>query len=601
METSAVVTADRRDLGPILAAAVIQGWVLYALHLSIRNQHWPANDPGWLVAFYALALLLPLSFQLLLAHRQAPLTWCLLGTFSIALFYFGWHHGVAVTEFDAQGRADLEGAVPLIPQLALLWLHLLPFAQCRLASGQWRPHYRQVFTFAWRNILTLGEAGIFTGLFWALLFLWQGLFNMLGIGFFKELFSEPVFIYPVTSITFGVALYLIGSLGRWTEVVLEQILSVLKWLAVVAGLILVLFTAALLLKLPTLLFTGERAIGAAWLLWLVAVVVLLINAAFRDGTLERPYPRWIGVALRACMPLLIVIAATAAYSLYVRAAHYGLTVSRIWACVVATVAIAYAAGYSVAATGKGRWMGKIESVNIAVALGLITVMALLLTPILSPYRLSANSQYRHAQTWQPDTADHTGRSNDSPLHYLRFDAGRYGRDRLADLAASDNEPLKNRALSMQKAETRWSARDLPDPQWLDSLVVYPAGRSIDPVLAAQLRNELTDSSSAIRTHLVSTSGSTAGLLIDLNADGADEFILFADISGLVYQRSNEQWKHVGSVTTQDYTAKATDLLSALSAGHYGTEAIVWRELKLGDYRFRYSPPSRSPGNMEIFD
>jgi hypothetical protein len=33
-----------------------------------------------------------------------------------------------------------------------------------------------------------------------------------------------------------------------------------------------------------LLFTGQKAIGAAWLLWLVAVVVLLLNAAYRDGT-----------------------------------------------------------------------------------------------------------------------------------------------------------------------------------------------------------------------------------------------------------------------------------------------------------------------------
>lgn len=37
---------------------------------------------------------------------------------------------------------------------------------------------------------------------------------MLGIRFFKELFQEPIFVYPVTSLTFGIALYLIGSLDR---------------------------------------------------------------------------------------------------------------------------------------------------------------------------------------------------------------------------------------------------------------------------------------------------------------------------------------------------------------------------------------------------
>lgn len=582
MEASA--TADRRELGPILGAAVIQGWALYALHLSINNQHWPATSPGWLVAFYALALLLPLSFQLLVAHRRTALTWSLLGLFAIALFYFGWHHGVVATEYDAQGKPDLEGAVPLAPQLILLWLQLLPFVQCRLASGEWRPHYQQLFAFAWRNILTLGEAAVFTALFWALLFLWQGLFNMLGIGFFRELFSEPIFIYPVTSITFGIALYLIGSLARWTEVVLEQILSVLKWLAVVAVLLLTLFTAALLFKLPNLLFTGERAIGAAWLLWLVAVVALFINAAFRDGSLQRPYPGWIGNAMRLCMPLLVIIAITAAYSLYVRATHYGLTVSRVWAFVVAAAALAYAIGYSIAAAGKGRWMGNIESVNIAVSVGVIAIMALLLTPLLSPYRLSANSQYQQAQTWQP-SADSNG-SDDSPLHYLRFDAGSYGRERLAELASGGNQSLKARALAMQKQENRWSAQDLPEPQWLNSLAVHPAGRSLDAALKEKLTADLADtnldiySSRAASTH--------AGLMVDLNDDGMDEFVLFANTRGYVYQRVDTQWQHTGSMETRG-SQQGTDIPTALTEGKFATEVVTWRDLKLGELHFRFMP------------
>lgn len=64
------------------------------------------------------------------------------------------------------------------------------------------------------------------------------MFSLLYIRFFEKLFKMPIFIYPVTALTFGFALYMIGSLTRLVGVVLEQLLNVLKWLAVIAGLIL---------------------------------------------------------------------------------------------------------------------------------------------------------------------------------------------------------------------------------------------------------------------------------------------------------------------------------------------------------------------------
>jgi hypothetical protein len=367
---------------------------------------------------------------------------------------------------------------------------------------------------------------------------------------------------------------------------------VLKWLAVVAGLILTLFTAALLLKLPDLVFTGSRAIGAAWLLWLVAVVVLFINAAFRDGTLERPYPQWINNALRLCMPLLMIIASTAAYSLYVRTTNYGLTVSRVWAIVVAVVALAYAIGYSYAAVGKGRWMARIAPANIAIALGVIAVMTLALTPVLSPYRLSANSQYQRALVGE---SDNTGDDNDgynrahaSPVHYLRFDAGGYGRDRLAALAASNNKLLSARAIAMQKEEQRWGSLNAPGSQVFDDLAVYPAGRSLDPALLTLLRTQLADPKSPLRNGNVSKSN-LIGLVVDLNADGRDEFILFNNSVGHVYQHVDTTWNHVGLVDTKDYTAKGTDIRAALLDGKFSTEQLDWRDLKIGKYRFRFYP------------
>ncbi|MCP5339036.1 MAG: hypothetical protein R3E75_02650 [Steroidobacteraceae bacterium] len=105
----------------------------------------------------------------------------------------------------------------------------------------------------------------------------------------------------------------------------------------IAALILLLFTLGLSSLLPELFGEGRRTISAAWLLWLIAVMVLMLNAAYRDGSAAQPYLKAIGLALRIVAPLMLVV-----------------------------------------------------------ALGLDVIVALMLTPALSPPRLAAASQYRVA-------------------------------------------------------------------------------------------------------------------------------------------------------------------------------------------------------------
>jgi hypothetical protein len=263
----------------ILLAAVIQGWSLYGLHHSLEFHHWPATNQAWLMALYALVVFVPLTVQMLADYARKSPMWRLVAILAAAYFYFGWHHGAAVFPGGPELFRGADEYFPFALVLIVLWLMALPFAQSRLATGRWAVQYPTLFADAWRNKLTLSEAALFTALFWLLLFLWQMLFHMLGIDYFRELFREPIFVYPVTSLTFGCALHLIGSIERLTAVVLEQLLNVLKWLGLLAGVILVFFTIAFVFKLPGLVFTVQKSIGAAWLLSLIAVVVLLLNAA----------------------------------------------------------------------------------------------------------------------------------------------------------------------------------------------------------------------------------------------------------------------------------------------------------------------------------
>lgn len=589
MQSTPPSDARRAALPTILVAAVIQGWSLYGLHHAIKSHVWPATQPRWLLGFFAVAVLVPITVQLLADHARTAATWLLVAAMGIVLFYFGWHHGSGVADDPTRRFANSGEYFPLAFVLVVLWLHVLPFVQSRLAAGKWSAEYRALFANAWRNTIALAEAALFTALFWLLLFLWQSLFHMLRIDFFRELFEEPIFVYPVTAIVFGCALHLIGSIDRLVSAVLEQILNLFKWLAIVAGALLALFTIALVLRLPSLMFTGQRAIGASWLLWLIAVVVLLLNAAYRDGTVERPYPGWIARSLRFIVPLLLVISLTAIYALLVRAHHYGLTVERVWAFVVAGAALIYALGYSVAAFGRGAWLAGVARVNVFAAIALIVAISAALTPLLSPYRLAANSQYRLVLENRYKTASENERRA-TPFHYLRFDSGRYGRERLEQLTQLQDHPGAERIRELAAEATRqtspWAQATRADAEeLLARLAVFPAGRAIDADLRTTVIADLRMPENAFPSPAIYGSD-VAGLYVDLNGDGVDQFVLLTVAGGYVYQNHDGQWHRVGRVYVTGPISSWQALLSGLTKGDVSARNPQWKELWIGSRRFR---------------
>jgi hypothetical protein len=609
MENALRAPSAKPGLPLILLAAVVQGWALYGLHLALKAHHWPATHQSWLSALYALAVFIPVTLELLADYARLAALWVMVVVLGAAYFYFGWHHGAVFSTAAATLIQSGGGYFSLGFLLMLLWLLALPFAQGRLATGGWVIRYESLFTNAWRNKLMLTEAVLFTGLFWLLLFLWQVLFHLLGIDYFRTLFEEPVFIYPVTSLAFGCAMHLIGSIDRLTSVVLEQILSVLKWLGLLAGVILALFTIALVLKLPGLVFTGKRAISATWLLWLTAVVVLLLNAAFRDGSVPQPYPRWIGQWLRVVVPLTVIVSLTALYALSMRSSHYGLTVGRVWGLVVAGAALAYSLGYSLAALGKGAWLGGMARVNVLVALALIIVISAALTPVLSPHRLAADSQFRIVRdkgltALSEDRANQDVFGRDNALQYLRFEAGQYGVARLAQLAAlqtgPDAQSVSRLAKQLLGEQTRGiNPPNTSYPEVLAKLHVYPEGRSLDPDLKATLEADLLRPANGFAFQHLSEDG-IAGIYIALRMEGPDNFVFLNANHGLVYDKREGHWVLVGDLHPSSFVKSLSlNLVDELGNGQVSVATPAWKELSIGGRVFRVderehtiSPPPR---------
>ncbi len=439
MEHEPQSSAVRPVLPAILFAAATQGLMLYLLQHAITAHTFPATNLRWLLALYDITLFLPITFELLTDHLRQHALWALLAGLTGAVGYFGWYHGSVVAGFISDQLDFSWGDITFTFIVFIWWFIVLPFMQNRLAAGRWTLDYSLFFNHAWRNAIKLAEAVLFTGLFWLILWLWMSLFHKLGVDFFRHLFQKPIFVYPITAIAFGCALYLIGSIDKLVSAVLDQFLGVLKWLAPVTGILLILFTLTLVIKLPGLIWNGSRSIGADWLLWLLAFIVLFLNAAYQDGTVRRLYPPWIARLLQFSVPLTVVVSLATVYALTVRASHEGLTVERVWAYIVAIAALMYSIGYSGVALRAGPWLQGMARINIAVALVLITLISAALTPLLSPYRLAANSQFNLILAGHPAVSPQ--RSSDvGSYRYLKFYTGRYGQRRLQLLSHLHGRP-----------------------------------------------------------------------------------------------------------------------------------------------------------------
>jgi hypothetical protein len=230
---------------PILGIAVVQGWLLYGLHTALDHKAWPATDAGSLLALYAVAVFVPLALEIFASRLRERFTWALAAAIAAFAGGLGGYAGWVVSAVPDSERFTFELLFALYGALFVAWLIALPFAQAWAQRGTWKVAYTDLFAFSWQNALLLAEAALFTGVFWILLFLWGSLFKVVKITFFAELFAKPAFIYPVTSIAFGYAIYLIESREKIVVMLRRHLLGVFSWLLPLVALIAVLFLLAL--------------------------------------------------------------------------------------------------------------------------------------------------------------------------------------------------------------------------------------------------------------------------------------------------------------------------------------------------------------------
>lgn len=369
-----------RSVMTYLAIGLVQGLLLW-LATSM-------GDPGVWYALITAVLVGGINLLLLGENiRQRGTVWLVLGLTAVMTAISAW----VFWDGDEYWRPGswLVGSwsffAVVITYICTVFILSWPAREGRY------PRYEDLFRHAWDTVFIVLLGLLLNAVFWALLWLWGGLFKMLGIVALNKLFSTDGFICISSAMVFALGVHMGREKERVIGLLRGVVLALCRFLLPLSALIVIVFTFAL----P---FTGLEPIwdtgySTPIMLWLVAVNLFLLNGVFQDGTLGSGYPTWLVRVVDLCLVCLPVLVVLAGYSTWLRIEQYGLTPSRILAMVLVLVIFVHAVAALLAVfVSRSTWLGSLRLSNPLIALMCVVLLLAMHTPWFSPLKMSANNQ-----------------------------------------------------------------------------------------------------------------------------------------------------------------------------------------------------------------
>ncbi len=467
-----------------------------------------------------------------------------------------------------------------------------PFLQVFQATGRARFPYPDLYRFSWNNFFIAVLGLVYTGALWAVLLLWSQLFDLIGIGFFEDLFTEEVFVFIATGAAIGYGLAaarenerVIGALRGLTQALLRAVLPLLAAV-----------TIAFLLTLPATglepLFGAKSA--ASVLLWWLVFGVVFLNAVYLDGERMPPYGRWIRRLVEAGILATPLLGGLALYAVWLRIDQHGLTPERMYAALLAVVLGLYASGYAVAVVLRAPpWLGHVRQVNVIVAWLWVGLAFAVHTPLLDPLRISLDAQLRRLEEARVDPLEFD-------FAYLRFHLGARGAAALDELAARGDWPtvVSSRIAHAQSDEYyELAVEDERPPFRAQDWERIPESAPWPDALAEAIRREARGE---WQLQLCSDGQADACLVMayDLDGDGVDEELAVVQridtVIGFVFARRGDAgYARVGKLGSDSSGRRgvgaAKALVDELRRGEIAPVAPRYSDLEVDGRRWRFSP------------
>lgn len=535
-----------------LVLGLLQGLAL-ALLIDREEAHlWPATSAEIFAPAILIAAFWPLLVSVSVNIRLPVLIAWASGA---AALIFGlseydiWRMGPSVGSNDHWPSGELIAA--MFPFLFI--------AQALISAGdndrKVIAQYTTYFDAAWKLGLQLALASAFVALFWIVLQIGAQMFHLIGLDFMRRLIENRWFAVPATAVAYAYAIELTDVRVGLVRGLRTLALMLQSWILPVMVILAVAFLAAL----P---FTGVEPLWAtrsatSLLLTAAALLVFLINAAYRDGAEEEARAVVIRIAAAVGAVALVPLVAIACYALMLRIGQYGLTPDRVTAFFACGIAAITAIGYAVSVTNIGGWLKIVEATNIFAAFILLAVILSLFTPLADPTRLSVDDQITRLKRGNisAEAFDYS---------FLRFKAGRYGKKVLAALASSgvgkDAAKVASLATDALKAENLGdlvAKQERPTPaQIAEQITVHPKGTALPEGFLKQ--DWATSEPRYGAPQCLTGKVKCDAFLLDLDGDGTPEIVI-VDYSATVFkEQSGGNWKRVGSIVLCD----KQDLLKA---------------------------------------
>lgn len=560
----AFVGEDERANLPVLAARLVvglaQGLALYLLYRADEHKAWPATDGYVFAPLLFLALYVPFLF-LVGIRRVRPLVLAIwIAAVAVIVAAAGWY-GIWQLEWD--GPRHIPSG-----KLFFFLFGALFIAQSLVAAGdadrRFMARYATDFDVAWKLGLQVVLSAAFVGVFWGVLELGMSLFDLIGLTGFRAFIQHEWFAVPVTTLAFSGAIHLTDVRAGLVRGMRTLALTLLSWL-------LPLMTGLAAAFLVGLLFTGLAPLwntryAAGELLTAAAVLIILINAAYQDGTAEHRPASVLRYAGSLAAILLVPLIAISAYALYLRVGQYGWSEERVDAAACILVAGFYAAGYAASALPIGEWMVRIAVWNFSAALLVLAVLIAVFSPIADPARLAVASQMARLESGAV-SADHFD------FGYLRWGGGRFGTDALKRLTHFTGRRAHYvRAIALTVLAEKLGADTPPPAQDIrTNFTVYPKGMSLPPGFLEQDWRHDADYG-ALPNCLTEGRVACDAFVFDLGRGQTDIVILGRDAKGNrtttngLFERDQSNHWHVVGIPEDRWTCSA--ILNALHAGDW---------------------------------
>jgi hypothetical protein len=497
---------------------------------------WPATEPAVFAPLLLAACLVPLVAHLAVGGlgSRAAMAWTAAATGIVAsLGWFSVTRG-ALPAWPGQNPAWPHPRLWLALAALLFILHVRVL-DC-VAERRLLPAYSRHFDTAWKLAVQIALAAAFLGAFWAVLSLAALLFDLLGYHLRRDVLEKLWFAVPASAMAIGLALHVTDVQPALIRGVRSVGLLLLAWLLPLLALLLAAFLAVLATSgLGPLWATGR---ASQIVLAGCAALVVLLNAAYQDGTV--PPPRLLRMALQIGALLVLPLAAMAAWSLSLRVAQHGWTTDRILVAAAALIALTYGTGYAVA-TLRPALRG-LQATNHAAAHLAVAVLVAFHTPVADPARLMVASQLARLESGAvpPDRFDFVA---------LRTDGARWGTEALRRFVARDEPvttPAAHSALLIQTGTSRTGSHGLPDP--LTRFAMHPADAPLPddmPGLVAVVRSGIGYSP------CLDHSGSAPCTIrrIDLGPDEPEAVLVGTgtDLAVLLTRRPRLAWQRAGHI------------------------------------------------------